>query len=102
MSGRLSCPARVLRWRPDRPPPTDPPGTPTMARDHILAIDQGTTSTRSVVYDARLRPLGQGQVEVPPSFPQPGWVEHDPTTLVGSVGPTVTQALAEAGVGADR
>jgi glycerol kinase len=71
-------------------------------RDHLLAIDQGTTSTRSVVYDRRLQPVGQGQVEIPLSYPRPGWVEHDPESLVGSVGPTVTQALAEAGVGADR
>ena len=58
-----------------------------MARDHLLAIDQGTTSTRAVVYDQRLRPVGQGQVEVPPTFPNPGWVEHDPKALVDSVGP---------------
>ena len=73
-----------------------------MARDHLLAIDQGTTSTRVVAYDARLRPVGQGQAEVPPTYPKPGWVEHDPSALVGSVGPLVTRALAEAGVGADR
>jgi glycerol kinase len=73
-----------------------------MARDHLLVIDQGTTSTRAVVYDARLKPISQGQVEVPPSYPQPGWVEHDPEALIGSIGPTVTQALAEAGLKADR
>lgn len=73
-----------------------------MARDHILAIDQGTTSTRAVVYDRRLQPVGQGQVEVPPSYPRSGWVEHDARALVGSVGPMVEAALAEAGVGADR
>jgi glycerol kinase len=73
-----------------------------MARDHVLVIDQGTTSTRAVVYDRQLRPVGQGQAEVPPSYPRSGWVEHDPDALVGSVGPQVTRALAEAGVGADR
>jgi glycerol kinase len=73
-----------------------------MARDHLLAIDQGTTSTRAVVYDARLRPVAQAQAEVPPSYPREGWVEHDPAALVGSVGPLVTQALAGAGLGADR
>src|SRR5689334_10464544 len=75
---------------------------PPMARDHLLAIDQGTTSTRAVVYDHRLRPVGQGQVEVPPSFPRSGWVEHDPEALIGSVGPVVERALGEAGIGADR
>ncbi|WP_435020512.1 glycerol kinase GlpK [Tundrisphaera sp. TA3] len=73
-----------------------------MARDHLLVIDQGTTSTRVVVYDNRLRPVGQGQVEVPPTYPKPGWVEHDPKALVDSVGPVVVQALEEAGIGADR
>jgi glycerol kinase len=73
-----------------------------MARDHLLAIDQGTTSTRVVVFDARLRPVGQGQAEVPPTYPKPGWVEHDPASLVHSVGPLVTMALSEASIGADR
>jgi glycerol kinase len=73
-----------------------------MARDHLLAIDQGTTSTRAVVYDARLRPVGQAQAEVPPTYPKPGWVEHDAEALVGSVGPQVEKALSDAGVGADR
>src|SRR5258707_15721953 len=73
-----------------------------MARDHILAIDQGTTSTRSVLSDRKLRPVGQGQVEVPPSYPKSGWVEHDPEALIQSVGPTIEAALAEAKVGTDR
>ncbi|QDV35760.1 glycerol kinase GlpK [Tautonia plasticadhaerens] len=73
-----------------------------MARDRILVIDQGTTSTRAVVYDTRLRPVGQGQVEVPPTYPKPGWVEHDPAAIVDSIGRTVSDALADAKVGADR
>src|SRR5689334_8370333 len=82
--------------------PSSTTGDPPMARDHLLAIDQGTTSTRAVVYDNRLRPVGQEQVEVPPSYPQPGWVEHDPQALVNSVGPTVSKALASCGIKADR
>ncbi len=73
-----------------------------MARDHLLAIDQGTTSTRVVAFDARLRPVGQGQAEVPPTYPKPGWVEHDPDALVASVGPLVIAAMAEAGIDASR
>src|SRR5438270_828716 len=73
-----------------------------MARDHLLAIDQGTTSTRAVVYDARLRPVGQGQVEVPPTYPNPGWVEHDPKALVDSAGPMVVAAMADAGIKPDH
>src|SRR5262245_11063054 len=73
-----------------------------MARDHLLVIDQGTTRTRAVVYDSTLRPVGQGQIEVPPAYPRPGWVEHDPDALIASVGSQVTLALLDAGVRADR
>ncbi len=73
-----------------------------MARDHLLVIDQGTTSTRSVVYDRQARTVGQGQVEVPPSYPRSGWVEHDPEAILRSVRTTVADALAGSGIGADR
>ena len=73
-----------------------------MARDHLLVIDQGTTSTRAVVYDARLQPVGQGQTEILPRYPRSGWVEHDPDALIASVGSQVTLALLDAGVRADR
>jgi glycerol kinase len=73
-----------------------------MTRDHLLVIDQGTTSTRAVVYDARLQVVGQGQAEVLPKYPRSGWVEHDPEALVRSVGPQVRRALDESGVRADR
>ena len=73
-----------------------------MARDHLLVIDQGTTSTRAVLYNARLQPTGQGQTEVLPSYPRSGWVEHDADTLITSVGSQVALALLDAGVKADR
>ncbi len=73
-----------------------------MARDHLLVIDQGTTSTRAVLYNARLQPVGQGQTEVLPSYPRSGWVEHDADALIGSVGSQVTLALLDAGVKADQ
>ena len=73
-----------------------------MPRDHLLAIDQGTTSTRVVVYDVQLRPVGQGQVEVPPTYPRPGWVEHDPAAILQSVSVTVELALNDAKLTAER
>lgn len=73
-----------------------------MSRDHLLAIDQGTTSTRVVVYDRSLKPVGQAQIEVTPTYPKPGWVEHDPEALVSWVGPMVVKALADAHVTASR
>src|SRR5262249_4133860 len=79
-----------------------PHGRRPMTRDHLLVIDQGTTSTRAVVYDARLRVVGQGQAEVLPTYPHSGWVEHDPDALFRSVGPQVSRALPESGVRAAR
>jgi len=73
-----------------------------MTRDHLLVIDQGTTSTRAVVYDDQLQPTGQSQAELPPRYPQSGWVEHDPVALISSVGAQVTGALLEAGLRTDR
>lgn len=73
-----------------------------MARDHILAIDQGTTSTRVVVYNDRLRPVGSAQVEVTPSFPRPGWVEHDPAALVASATTLIPKAVENARLSDDR
>ncbi|HVV33400.1 MAG TPA: FGGY family carbohydrate kinase, partial [Vitreimonas sp.] len=48
-----------------------------MTGTHILAIDQGTTSTRAIVFDRDFKPLAVSQVELQQHYPQPGWVEHD-------------------------
>ncbi len=62
----------------------------------ILAIDQGTTSTRAVVYDAAGRSLGSAAKEFKQHYPQPGWVEHDPEEIWQTVGDVVPQALTQA------
>ena len=69
-----------------------------MTRDHLLVIDQGTTSTRAVVYDRELNPVGQSQLEVLPTYPRSGWVEHSPEAIIGSVGSQVSGALNASGV----
>jgi glycerol kinase len=69
------------------------------ARALILAIDQGTTGTTCLVVDDRLRAVGRGYREIRQSFPQPGWVEHDPDEIWASVEQTAAEALADAGVG---
>ncbi|WP_374333225.1 glycerol kinase GlpK [Aestuariivirga sp.] len=53
--------------------------------DLILAIDQGTTSSRAIVFDTTLKPLGTGQQEFRQFFPKSGWVEHDPEEIWSSV-----------------
>ncbi|MFL5254547.1 MAG: glycerol kinase GlpK [Rhodopila sp.] len=70
-----------------------------MAR-HILVIDQGTTSTRSIVFDAAVSPVAAAQQEFPQIYPRPGWVEHDPEDIWDSVVATARQALARAGLAA--
>ncbi|NGM47171.1 glycerol kinase GlpK [Rhodobacter sp. SGA-6-6] len=69
---------------------------------HILAIDQGTTSSRAILFDAALRPVAQAQAEFSQHFPQPGWVEHDPADLWSTVASTARAAIEKAGIGSDR
>ncbi len=66
----------------------------------LLAIDQGTTSTRAIVFDAALTPVASAQIELPQIYPEPGWVEHDPEEIWAATVATVRDALAKARVGA--
>ncbi len=66
--------------------------------DTILAIDQGTTSSRAIVFDRRLRMAGSAQKEFPQYFPKPGWVEHDPEEIWRSVVATCRAAIRNARV----
>ena len=68
---------------------------------HILAIDQGTTSSRAIVFDARLRVVATAQEEFPQHFPASGWVEHDPSDLWSTVAGTARGAIERAGIGPD-
>ncbi|WP_108661848.1 glycerol kinase GlpK [Acuticoccus kandeliae] len=62
----------------------------------ILAIDQGTTSTRAIVFDGERRIIGVGQSEFKQYFPRSGWVEHDLDEIWATTVSTVKDALAEA------
>lgn len=66
----------------------------------ILALDQGTTSSRALVFDAQANVLGFAQREFEQHFPQPGWVEHDPADIWQTQYETAAQALRDAGVAA--
>jgi glycerol kinase len=63
--------------------------------DYLLAIDQGTTSTRAIVFDEALAPVLTAQKEFPQLYPAPGWVEHDPEAIWSSVLATAKAALAQ-------
>ena len=64
---------------------------------YLLAIDQGTSSSRAVVYDRSLAVAGAAQQEFSQLYPEPGWVEHDSEEIWASVKQVCGQALAGAG-----
>ena len=65
---------------------------------HILAIDQGTTSSRAIVFDERMAVVAAAQEEFPQHFPQSGWVEHDPADIWSSTAAVCRAALERAGL----
>jgi len=65
-------------------------------RSFILALDQGTTSSRAIVFDRRGRARATAQQELPQFFPEPGWVEHDPGDLWKITRRVALAAVAEA------
>ena len=67
---------------------------------HVLAIDQGTTSSRAILFDADLAPGASAQQEFAQIYPASGWVEHDPEDIWQSVLATCRAAMAKGGLGA--
>lgn len=67
---------------------------------HLLAIDQGTTSSRAIVFDSALQVVASAQAEFPQHFPASGWVEHEPEEIWESVLATSREAIAKAGLAA--
>jgi glycerol kinase len=68
------------------------------ARQLVGALDQGTTSTRFMVFDARGREVARHQVEHDQILPQPGWVEHDPLQIAGRVNESIAGAMNAGGL----
>ena len=63
---------------------------------YILALDQGTTSSRAIVFDQNANIVATGQREFPQIFPRPGWVEHDPNEIWATQIAVATEALGRA------
>jgi glycerol kinase len=61
----------------------------------ILALDQGTTSSRAIVFDGEGRPLASAQRELRQFYPQPGWVEHDATEIWSTQSAVMAEAIAK-------
>jgi glycerol kinase len=69
-------------------------------KDYVLALDQGTTSSRAILFDRSGRIISLAQEEFPQIYPQPGWVEHDPEAIWQTQMATAQQAMDKVGVGA--
>ncbi len=72
---------------------------PTTSKKWVLALDQGTTSSRALIFDARGGVVAQAQREFTQYFPQPGWVEHDANEIWETQRATMREALAAARLG---
>jgi glycerol kinase len=69
---------------------------------YLLALDQGTSSSRSIVFDAQGRIVAMAQEELTQYYPQPGWVEHDPLEIWRTQLATARAVLAKAGISAQQ
>src|SRR6218665_2872609 len=66
---------------------------------YLLALDQGTSSSRSIVFDEHGRIVAQAQLELPQIYPRPRWVEHDPLQIFTHQPPPPPPVLPPPGVG---
>ena len=73
-----------------------------MPPDHVLAIDQGTTSTRAMLFDQEARMVSAAQRELPQHYPRAGWVEHDAEDIWRHTLAVVGEAIAGSAVPIDR
>jgi len=71
-------------------------------RQYLLAIDQGTSSSRTVIFDSTAAVIASAQQEFPQEYPKPGWVEHDPEEIWGSVLSVTKKALHDSGASLDQ
>ena len=69
---------------------------------YIMAIDQGTTSTRAIIFNKDAKIVSVSQREFNQYFPKPGWVEHNPDEIWGSVLAVIAEVLAESGISASQ
>lgn len=71
-----------------------------MAKKYVLALDEGTTSCRTIVFDSESNIVGVAQREFTQIFPKPGWVEHDANEIWSTQVGTIAEAIANAGIDA--
>ena len=67
-------------------------------KKYIIALDQGTTSSRAIIFDKNLNIIGKAQKEFTQIFPQPGWVEHNAMEIWASQRSVLTEVIAQSGI----
>ncbi len=67
-------------------------------KQYVIALDQGTTSSRCIIFDREQNIIGVAQREFAQHYPKPGWVEHDPMEIWSSQYSVLTEALAQSGI----
>ena len=67
-------------------------------KQYILALDEGTTSARAILFDRRGRMIASAQHEFPQIYPKPGWVEHDPMAIYAAQYAAMTECIAGSGI----
>ena len=70
-------------------------------RQYLIALDQGTTSSRAIVFDKKQNILGVAQKEFTQYYPQPGWVEHNATEIYSSIVSVMAEVMAKCGLTAE-
>lgn len=73
-----------------------------MGKKYIIALDQGTTSSRAVLLDHNANVVGISQREFTQIYPQPGWVEHNPMEIWATQSSTLNEVVAQAGIRSDE
>lgn len=71
-----------------------------MEKKYILSLDQGTTSSRAILFDKSANVVGIAQKEFPQIYPKPGWVEHDPMQIWGSQSGVASEVIESCGISA--
>ena len=67
-------------------------------KKYILALDEGTTSARSILFDSKMNVVSMAQQEFPQYYPQAGWVEQDPMEIYATQYASLTECIAKSGV----
>ncbi len=74
----------------------------TQTKPYLIALDQGTTSSRAIIFDKKGQIVSLAQKEFKQYFPQSGWVEHDPLEIWTSQSSVMIESLVNKGIGADQ